>query len=551
MSLNKHILTYLFSIAFLIAALPTANAQIDTMNVIVNTSFQPTVAEGLKINIPSTTQDSTIKIKPFYYSIYSRSIQTQYIVDPIKPATMVGEPLTKLYRSLLKGGMGNYTTPYGELFFNGLRSKNISYGVHAKHISSAATIKEYGFAGYSDNEINLYGKKFIDDYTLSGEINYLRNVVNHYGYLKDSLNMTISDKRFAEQRYNYVDAKTKLESHFQGSSKTNYNVSLNYYNLQDLFKTAENNFKVLSTVKPKINKEQLVVNAMVDYYNHKNSIDTVNNTIIVLEPFFKAQGDKWDAGLGVNLAIDIRDSTKFYPLPVAEAHYHLIRDVLIPYLGVTRKLEKNSYKSLSDANPFISPLATLLNTNYKYTTYVGFMGNLSSKTSFNIRGNYSQVDNMALFVTDYSNPMQNRFIVAYDDVKWLNVHGEAAYQKNEKLRIILQGDFNNYNTTKEKQAWHKPLYEVTVSTHYNLRDKITVKGDVFVIGKQYAKSASIAKPVLTLKEIIDINLGVEYRYTKRLSAFANIYNMAGTRYFKYNRYPTYRFQFMLGASYSF
>jgi hypothetical protein len=39
-------------------------------------------------------------------------------VIPIDAAKMQNEPLSKLYHSLLKVGMGTYTTPYGEFWIN-------------------------------------------------------------------------------------------------------------------------------------------------------------------------------------------------------------------------------------------------------------------------------------------------------------------------------------------------------------------------------------------------------------------------------------------------
>ena len=54
-----------------------------------------------------------------------------------------------------------------------------------------------------------------------------------------------------------------------------------------------------------------------------------------------------------------------------------------------------------------------------------------------------------------------------------------------------------------------------------------------------------------MKGYTDINLGVEYRYTKVLSGFVNISNLTGSRYYRWYNYPNYRFQIMGGVSYSF
>ena len=153
----------------------------DTMLHVVK-SFQPTIADAYKINDMPIVKDSIPPTPQLSYSINSKKNFTPFTVTQLKSAKMVGEPLTKLYSSLVKIGGGNYNTPYAEIFFNNLRSKDISYGTHLKHLSSKATYDGFGFGGFSDNEVELYGKKFLRKHTLSGNLDYTRNVIHYYGY---------------------------------------------------------------------------------------------------------------------------------------------------------------------------------------------------------------------------------------------------------------------------------------------------------------------------------------------------------------------------------
>src|SRR6185503_9487831 len=109
--------------------------------------------------------------------INSQKVPTTYNPEPIKPATLEGEPLKRLYKGYVKAGFGNYTTPYGEFFYNSVRSRENGWGIHLKHLSSVATLENKGFSGYSDDAVNLYGKKFIRKYTLFGDADYDRNVL--------------------------------------------------------------------------------------------------------------------------------------------------------------------------------------------------------------------------------------------------------------------------------------------------------------------------------------------------------------------------------------
>jgi hypothetical protein len=51
--------------------------------------------------------------------------------------------------------------------------------------------------------------------------------------------------------------------------------------------------------------------------------------------------------------------------------------------------------------------------------------------------------------------------------------------------------------------------------------------------------------------IADANLGVEYRYSNRVSFFMNFNNFAAQRYQRWFNYPVQAFQFMLGATFRF
>jgi len=54
-----------------------------------------------------------------------------------------------------------------------------------------------------------------------------------------------------------------------------------------------------------------------------------------------------------------------------------------------------------------------------------------------------------------------------------------------------------------------------------------------------------------MKGLVDVNLGLEYRYTKFLSAFLNLNNLAAQRYQRWYAYPTQKFNLLGGLTYTF
>ena len=100
---------------------------------------------------------------------------------------------------------------------------------------------------------------------------------------------------------------------------------------------------------------------------------------------------------------------------------------------------------------------------------------------------------------------------------------------------------------KQKGVWFKRFFP-------NWFAKIIIKADVYVIGDQYAltqiKDNNVYKtePIL-LKSVGNINLGAEYRYSKMLSFFANFNNIANMRYYRWEKYPSQRFNLMVGLTF--
>jgi hypothetical protein len=533
-----------------------AQKGLDSMTIINVGEYKPTIMDAGKINDNPTFSDSTRKLPVSGYGINSKKIPTSFDVEPIRAAEIVGEPLTKLYNALVKLGMGTYTTPYGELWFNSLRSKTSSYGLRMKHLSSSATIKDYGYAGYSDNEISLYGKQFLKEHSLTGSFDYSRNVVHFYGY--DAHQFSIS-KDSTLQRFNLFSGTAGLISHYNDAKRINHEVKLGYYNLMDKYGASENNIKATGGIQTAVSNEMLKVNAGIDFYNYKTSKDTINNTIVTVNPNFVASGDKYRINLGFTAVMDAFVQSKFYFYPTVDLSYNVIDNIIIPYAGLNGELQKNSYKSLTDRNPFVQSGLPMQNTNKKYEFFGGIKGSLSSTTTFNARASYSNISNMALFVNDTTEPLKNKFNVLYDDAALLNVRGEVAYQQREKLRISLRGDYFNYKMKNELKAWYVPQVQITFSANYNLRDKIVIKADLFYLDNQFYKSyvadntnsTGVKAVAKELKGIFDANIGAEYRYTKKLGFFLNFNNIANFRYYRWSNYPTQRFSLMGGLSYSF
>jgi hypothetical protein len=551
----KRIVTWALVILLILIQVAISLAQTNVNNTFQTTStFKPEIKESNKVNDQPEIKDTVKRISNIKYGIQSNPLFPKYEVQKIESAKMQNEPLSKLYRSLIKVGYGPlYNSPYGEFFVSNLRSRDMAYGAHLKHFSSSSTLDSTGFGGFSDNTVNVYGKKFYKKHTLNGDLIYSRNVVHYYGY--DANKNTLKND-YTKQRYQLIEPKLVLQSHYTDSTHVNHMVGLGFYNLQNLNREAENNVNLNVDASMFLNKEKINLGFTTNYYNHKQSNDTLNDLIISLAPSFEAQGKKWKAIVGLKGTLDnFKGKTRFYGYPQLNLEYDVYESMIIPYAGATGGLIKNSLRSLSNENPFIDTTVNYVNTNNKYSLYGGLKGNLSSNTSYDVKGSYSQMDSLYFYTIDYSgaNTLYNHFNVLYDNASVTNISGSLKYQLREKMHFIAKGNYYIYKTKNLTRAYHKPDYDLTLSAIYNLKSKIIIRGDIFVIGKQWVQTQVVdVKTSLKPKQInglVDVNLEAEYRYSKMLSFFVKANNIANQRYYRWERYPTQRFNFTIGLTF--
>jgi len=146
----------------------------------------------------------------------------------------------------------------------------------------------------------------------------------------------------------------------------------------------------------------------------------------------------------------------------------------------------------------------------------------------------------------------NQFTVEYHDGERMNLFGELAIDVSDQLHLRMEGNYYSFTLYESQaKAWHKPTYDMTFSARYDLRDKIIVEGDVFVSGERWAKSGLRFGEVTKLDGFADLNLKLEYRYSKVLSGYLKLQNILSNNYTLWNNYPVYGLHVYAGITYAF
>jgi hypothetical protein len=547
----KVLLTFFF-INFITFNSSAQHKNIDTIEYRVVEQANANISNGAKINSNPAIADTVKPSRKVDYSTIGSQFPTTYIPDALKPVQLKGEPLENQQHSMLNLGGGNYNTAYLEYFFNSIRSRDWDYGFHLNHLSSTYTATNYGLSTFANNDVNLFAKKFFTNGTLTAQADYAERVVHDYGYntMKDSLENTPSND-VTRERYNLFDGALKYASHYKDSTKINYDARLSYYNYSDVHNAVENNVDFNANLFAYIQKQRIDVKVITQYFNDANSVGSNHAWNLGINPYFSGGGKHWDAHIGLKAYLDaVNGGTDIYPDLIAR--YHIADNALIIYAGIDGDKQYNSYKSLSTTNPFMQDTVSNQYTKTMYHLYGGFTGSITNQITYDINASQSQIKNMPLFITDTLEILRNRFAVVYDNVQVTNVHLDISYQVKDDIRFILGGDYFQYVPSGQLQVWYHPTLKVNLLGEYTILKKYMVKAEVFYVNQQYAPE--MVNGIMTAKQLDgypDLNLGVDYKYNKFLTAFLHLNNLANTSYYQWDNYPIQRFNFLLGVRLTF
>jgi outer membrane cobalamin receptor len=155
-------------------------------------------------------------------------------------------------------------------------------------------------------------------------------------------------------------------------------------------------------------------------------------------------------------------------------------------------------------------------------------------------------------VNDTAVPLQNQFMVIYDNINLLQVRASLGYIRYENLTARLQATLYHYIPKDEEKAWHLPNYEVVLDVGYILKEKYTLRASILATGSKYARTYQDGIPVAEkIKGSFDLGAGFEYRINRMISVYADINNILNQNYQRWYEYPVQGILVMAGAKISF
>ncbi|MBL7957229.1 MAG: hypothetical protein JNM49_04650 [Flavobacteriales bacterium] len=535
--------------------------------------YNPTLIDAQKIDLRPEGIDTILPTLPVTYSLLPTRAEIPPRVDSLTAAKLnVEKALGQLYKGYVKAGFGLYSTPLGELYYDQGRNRKNGFGVHLKHLSSNGGLDDVGPSNYSNNSVDAFYRGIIQKNEASGRLIYDRRRISYYGYpSNDSIENSIQNapeatKDRLKQFYNDLGFAARVRSINEDSSKLAHDVALEAHSYSNNSRSRETNIRATISAGLQEKTEYYHATLLIDNnayrgYPSPDSADfRQNGTLIGLMPSVRTVGRKYFVRAGVGLYLDALGETTFHFFPQAYAHYALFDNILVPYVGLDGERRRNSFRSLTRENPWLNPAPRLRNTSELFDLYGGLRGSFANNLGFDVRASFSSFDNMALFVNTPNPPFGDRMTAVYDEVEVTNFSGELTYSRGTDLRLSARMDVYKYTTKVQDEPWNLPPYKLTFAARYSLRDKLVLKAEALFLARRPAfrapepTSDSTIVAVSTRTELdgfLDLYVGAEYRYTKRLSLFLDMSNITASKYERWYRHPVQRGLIMLGATYSF
>ncbi len=505
----------------------------------ITSSYKPVLRNSVKINLYASPIASDSSRPRLAYNIPPQNLFFAYQPVNLKPLLLDADTVLQLGdRNQLKVGFGSFTTPYINGAFSFGDGKKDLLNVYGNYISSRGNIKNQDFS-----EINVKGDGSI--FTAKNETYASAAFAQHeyyqYGYdhAKDSfaksdirrsyqdLSVTAGYRNIATNNLNFI-YDPHIEFHaFSRENKATETTLLLYIPAEKKFSDAVS-FKLNAT-------------GNFDKYESKTSTLTITNHLFELAPELVYYSDRFTFHGGLTPAWNNNDVNI---LPNIYAEAQLKKNVLIIQAGWVGSYIANSFRTLSNENPYMQDPSFLNNTK-EVQYYGGFKATVGNHFSFNAKAAFIVYNNMPLFINDTLDG-KSFYIKNERRIDDIQLHGDMNFINQDKFTFTAALDLNTYTGLLDNaKAWELFPLKLTGSLRWNAFKQVLIKADIAAFSG--AKALLPNGSEKNMKGGTDLSAGAEFKINKMFSAWLDFDNLLNSKYQRWNNYPVYGLQVIGGV----
>lgn len=526
-SLMKKIYSSIVAVIYVTTLFSQQNLPVDIIQVVKDFDARLDEAERIKVN-PKIPAPDTSSLK-YRYEVNPGIQELKYGAPQIRPlAIKPAEPIPS-YPFYLRAGYGLPRQAYGRLSYNFKNDERTKIGIDLNHLS--ANNKKNKAQRFYDNDFKGHVFYLTEEgLAIQGDALVSKDRYHHFGHFIQNPTSPTAETS-TKHDYDLIEIGAKLFNPKISEIGVNYYAALNLSALVDNFSTNEKSANLqLGLTKWIKEKHSIGIELGTDFTTLEDSSTQDLNNFYVM-PSVGIHGKSFSIKGGVRVT---SHSDDFGIFPVVHLSGSIAGNQLMIIAGADGGLNKNTYRTLSKYNPFITYKPEIENTE-QTQFYAGLKG--SAKTlEYDARVGYKINKNLPLFILATKD--LSRFDVIYRDIDAFHSTASVTFRPTKSITVNGAVNKNFFRKNIEAQAWGLPSLELNGSVQYQslnkkllltaetyINDGIPFKDDLNTTGKS--------------KLLMDISLGADYHITKNFGIFIQANNLANNYWRRWYQYPTY------------
>ncbi len=507
---------------------------------------------------PKALGTLSFPVMPFFLPVPASEIQA-------KPATKEWNvPKLDLYPGWVRVGYGNFLSPLIEGRYLSTQSADLQYATKFHHQSFGKGPVSWMEEESKESHTELAGdvSYFLDESELYSSLNLKRDAYTFYG--RDLGFVIPPDWDFASP---YLAQNKQLHGDFKLGirdldkvGRIGYAGEVVLAGFRDSYAVREQELGFVGEGEFRPSKE-ITASLGLSYFTTATEDlgYDLNRNYFSLRPEGQYTFGDFKFRAGVILVSENDSVAERKPgirlFPVLKTTYQ-VSEKLQVNAAISGDVQRNTYRSFVQENPFLGPSDQLLNTVTKLSFAAGVEGIVSDKLVYRAGIDLRRQSNLHFFVNSYADTA--RFELVYDqEATVFQFNSNVELSLNEKYTLTTQFDFFHYNLSNQQVAWHRPTWILQLNNRYSPFKKLNLQANLQVMGGLQARGFGVieTKPVraevVKLPALVDLQLKIDYAVNPRLSIFAEGNNLLNRSNSRWMNYPVRGIQGVGGLSFKF
>lgn len=504
--------------------------------------------------------------EPFNYTVTPFFLPLPALVKKVEPLLKEDQPPKIVaYPGLVTLGYGNFVSPLAEVRYGSTNSEKWHYASRFFHQSfgkGPVTWMGEEVSKESHTVLAGQGSYFLPSVELYSSLGVTRNSYSFYG---EDLDFVIPPNVDFIGRF--FDQNTQIQGNIELGirdlekiGRIGYEGALVLNGFKDSFAAREQELGIEGKGTYRASKD--VSGTVALTYFTTNTQDRnydLNRNYLSLRPEGKyTWGDfNFTAGFVLVSENDSIENSKpgIRLFPVIKSTYQISNNISVK-AALSGDVQRNTYRSFVQENPFLGPSEQLLNTVTNLSFVAGVDGIVSGKLVYRVGIDLRRQSNLHFFVNSYADT--SRFELVYDQKATVfQFNSRVELSISEKYTLGTQFDFFQYNLSNQQVAWHRPTWILQMNQRYAPIKKLSLQANLQVMGGLQARELGaidtnpVKAEVVKLPALVDLQFKADYAVSSRLSIFAEGNNLLNKRNIRWMNYPVRGIQGLGGLSFKF